>query len=216
MPADVKSRQQLFLGGHDGFSSVHRQSRSQEERRVLPRLSAGWLPPSVPPSGACLALGPRGSCRLCTPSRAPPPRRGGSADGRGHPAQLGGPWQAGHRPEEGTGTCWALAPMHPPSARAMATTTCWACGPRAMRRRYRFQSRPWACPLLSWRGLGSFSQRRWRGRRPLAGSRSAHAPAPSARRAWVGPALVLAPWRRRSPVDDAEGISPTQFRSALG
>src|SRR5262249_17953186 len=39
----------------------------------------------------------------------------------------------------------------------------------------------------------------------LAGYREAQAPSPSARRAWLLPVLVIAPCRRRGPLEDAEG-----------
>ena len=39
------------------FTSVHRKSRSQQERRLILLLSVGWVPPSLRPSGACLTLG---------------------------------------------------------------------------------------------------------------------------------------------------------------
>ena len=59
MTSDVKGRQQLFLGLHDVFSSVHRQSRSQSERRLLTLIAVGWRPPDLGPSGACHYLGTR-------------------------------------------------------------------------------------------------------------------------------------------------------------
>jgi len=39
------------------FTSVQRQRRSQDKTTVELAASVGWLPPSLPPSGACLCLG---------------------------------------------------------------------------------------------------------------------------------------------------------------
>jgi hypothetical protein len=64
--------------------------------------------------------------------------------------------------------------------------------------------------------LGGMSRRRWRCRLTWAGSRWAQAPAPRARRAWVCPAVGIAPCWRRSPEASAEGITPQNFLSALG
>ena len=36
-----------------------------------------------------------------------------------------------------TGTCWAMAPMHPASSHAMAPVPPWGCWPRETRRRSR-------------------------------------------------------------------------------
>jgi hypothetical protein len=118
--------------------------------------------------------------------------------------------------ERVTGTCVAIAPRHPPRARAMATTPWVACGPRAIRRRSRVPRRTWACQLRSWRAVGGPARRRWRGRLTVAGWRDAQAPATHARRAWVWPAVVLAPCRRRAPRDDAAGLRPQHVSRCLG
>jgi hypothetical protein len=89
-----------------------------------------------------------------------------------------------------------MAHLHPINSRAMATTTWLACVPRALNWWYRLQSLPWACQF--------------------AGDRYAQAPATRARRAWVVPALVMEPWRRRSPVEYAEGMRPTDVMRSLG
>src|SRR5206468_8369607 len=66
MTSDVKSRAPLFLRLHSVVSFVHQKSRSQEGRRVITLLSVGWLPPSWPPSGACLMRGTSVPGGLCT------------------------------------------------------------------------------------------------------------------------------------------------------
>ena len=70
---------------------------ARNRRRVLTLLSVGGLPPSWRPSGACLSRGTRVSCRLCTPSRAPPHRGCGSAERRAQPGTHG------DRPFQGLG-----------------------------------------------------------------------------------------------------------------
>ena len=84
-----------------------------------------------------------------------------------------------------TGSCLAMAHMHPASSRAMAPVTTVACWPCATSRRERLQSLTWAFQLLSWMILGGFSSRRGRWRLTWAGEREAQAPATRARRAWV-------------------------------
>jgi hypothetical protein len=37
--------------------SCLRRAGASQQRRVILRLSVGWGPPDLPPSGACLALG---------------------------------------------------------------------------------------------------------------------------------------------------------------
>jgi hypothetical protein len=64
--------------------------------------------------------------------------------------------------------------------------------------------------------VGGFSRRSGRWRLTVAGERYAQAPSTSARRAGVVPALVREPCRRRSPVQDSEGSSPTHGSRALG
>src|SRR5262245_53955080 len=65
-----------FVIGRDG---------ARKRRRLILLLSVDWVPPSLRPSGACLALGTRVCFSLLTPSRAPPHRGGVSADGRRNP-----------------------------------------------------------------------------------------------------------------------------------
>jgi hypothetical protein len=113
-----------------------------------------------------------------------------------------------------TSTSWAMAHLNPASARAMAPVTPWACFPCATSRRERVPSRTWACQLRSWMRCGWCSRRRGRCRRTCAGSREAHAPAISARRAWGCPALVIEPGWRRSPEAYAAGVRPRHCISA--
>src|SRR6266545_2110855 len=58
MTSNVKSGQQLFLGLHAVFlPSCIRRAGASHMRRLILRLSVGWVPPYLPPSGACLRLG---------------------------------------------------------------------------------------------------------------------------------------------------------------
>src|SRR5262245_48006929 len=60
MTSNVKSWEQLFSSHHNMFwpRCIGRGGASKRRRLIL-LLSVGWLPPSLPPSGACLALGTR-------------------------------------------------------------------------------------------------------------------------------------------------------------
>ena len=59
MTSNVKSWQQIFLGFHEFFCPQRiGKAGASKRRRLLLLLSVGWLPPYVPPSGACLNLGP--------------------------------------------------------------------------------------------------------------------------------------------------------------
>src|SRR5262249_6582580 len=62
---------------------------ARTRRRLLPLLAVGWLPPSVPPSGAGRMRGPRVPCGLVTLPRVTPHRGGASADARWTPGE---PW----------------------------------------------------------------------------------------------------------------------------
>jgi hypothetical protein len=185
-------------------------------RRWITRISVGGRPPDWHPSGAGLTRGPRLPTGLFTPSRVAPPRGGASSTRHGTPAG----WRVQCRPSEAMDgvidTCWAMAPRKPASSRAMATTTGWACVPRASRRRERLHSRTGAFHLRSWLGLGSSSSWSCQWRLTVAGSREAQAPSTKARRAWVWPVLVLDPCRRRSALASAEGIRPRSFITGRG
>ena len=165
------------------FPWVSRKSRSQEERRVITLLSVGWLPPSLPPSGAGLMRGTSGPVGLLTPPRVTPHRGGVSADGREHLGALGLHTSSHFYACGVTGMCLAMAHRKARTARAMATTTCWAFVPVAIRWRYRVQRRTWAFQLMAWIAGGSFARRRGRCRRIVAGYREAQAPSTRARRA---------------------------------
>lgn len=64
--------------------------------------------------------------------------------------------------------------------------------------------------------LGLLGQTQWQRAADLGGRAGAQAPSPRARRAWLLPAVVLAPWWRRSPEKYPEEISPKKLRSSLG
>jgi hypothetical protein len=180
------------------------------------RLSVGWRPPDWPPSGAGLH---RGASLLSSPLHA--------AAGDPTPGLRLCRYTWGTCGVEGcirplcwsdrvTGTALAMAHMQPASARARAPVTTGACGPREPRRRSRGQRRPWAFQLRSGMMGGGVSRRRGRGRLPWAGSREAQAPATSARRAWLWPAVVMDPCRRCAPEEDAAGSRPTPVIRARG
>src|SRR5919109_31206 len=104
-------------------------------RRLLLLLSVGWLPPSLPPSGACLCLG---SSVLSQPLNAV---EGDTTPGlRLCRCTLGNLRVRGciypiYRAYGIMGTSLAIAHLHPANSRAMATVTIVACLPRATRRR---------------------------------------------------------------------------------
>src|SRR4029434_4142440 len=64
------------------LSCVIGRDGASKRRRLIMLLSVDWLPPSLRPSGACLALGTRVCFSLFTPSRATPHRGCVSSDGR--------------------------------------------------------------------------------------------------------------------------------------
>jgi hypothetical protein len=58
MTSNVKGWQQIFLGLHDVFCPwCIGGAGASKIRRLILLLSVGWLPPYLPPSGACLCLG---------------------------------------------------------------------------------------------------------------------------------------------------------------
>jgi hypothetical protein len=69
---------------------------------------------------------------LCTLSRVPPHRGGVSAAGQWKPSEVRVAVGAVFWPYGVPGTAGAIAPRHPPTSRAMATTTWLACCPRAI------------------------------------------------------------------------------------
>src|SRR5262245_28389439 len=90
MTSDVKSREQLFLRLHPHFSllSLGRGGASKT-RRLITLRSVGWLPPSVPPSGACRIRGTSVPVGLITPPRVTPHRGCASADSAWKPLTVG-------------------------------------------------------------------------------------------------------------------------------
>ena len=107
-----------------------------------------------------------------------------------------------------SGTRRANAQAKAAISRAIATTTWLTCLPRAVSCRYRRHRRTCAFQLIAWTSAGTFSNRSCRCRLTFAGYRYAHAPSTSARRAWLLPAFVIPPWRRRSPDESSEGVRP--------
>jgi hypothetical protein len=184
-------------------------------RRALRRLAVGWLPPAWRPSGAGLTRGPSLPAGLGTRSRLTPHRGGASCHARWPPAagRAGASRLGAFR---GHGPSGAMAHRKPARSRARATPTGWTLLPRARRRRYRFPSRPCACPRRSGSAGGRCASRRRKGRRTWAGSRQAQAPATRARRAWGWPAWGRAPCRRRSPLEDSAGRRPKYGMRCLG
>jgi len=173
-----------MVHGHCLYAD-HRQRGSQSSRRLILRISVGWVPPDVYPSGAGLARGPRVSCRRFTRTRMAPHRGGLSSDGQRVPPEYG--------VSRAIGTSRARAQTKAAMFRAIATTTWLACFPRAVSCRNRVHKRTWAFQLLSWMAFGNSAKRHGSWRLPWAGDRSAHAPAMRARRANVWPALVMGP-----------------------
>src|SRR5262249_25483669 len=55
---------------------------ASKTRRLITLISVGWLPPYLPPSGACLILGTRVPIGLITPPRVTPNRGCVSSHGR--------------------------------------------------------------------------------------------------------------------------------------
>jgi hypothetical protein len=59
MTSDVKSWEPLFLGLHAVFSSSIGRAGASQRRRLILLIPVGWLPPALPPSGACPCRGSR-------------------------------------------------------------------------------------------------------------------------------------------------------------
>ena len=116
MTSDVKGEEHLFYVRIRVFSllSLGRAGASTT-RRWITLISVDWLPPSVPPSGACLSLGTSVPGGLLTPPRVPPHRGCVSTDRR---CNLGEPLlepAVSFRPE----VAWPLAWQWPTSRRAI-------------------------------------------------------------------------------------------------
>ena len=83
MTSDVKGWEPLFsVRSRVFFLLSLGRVGARNTRRLLTRLSMGWLPPSWPPSGAGRMRGPSGPVGLLPPPRVTPHRGGVSADGR--------------------------------------------------------------------------------------------------------------------------------------
>jgi hypothetical protein len=63
---------------------------ASKTRRLITLLSVGWLPPDLPPSGACLIRGTSVPCGLLTPSRVTPNRGCASSDAQAKPSHNSG------------------------------------------------------------------------------------------------------------------------------
>jgi hypothetical protein len=144
-----------FLSLHDVCSPLHmRRGGASTIRRLILLLAVGWVPPSVPPSGACLSLGssiPAGSLNAAEGSTTPGLRLcswtltyllTGSRARPWSPTGSGGHYRRG-------GTAWAMAHTKPTTSRAMAPVTTWACLPWATRRWSRVHRRTCAFQLMS-------------------------------------------------------------------
>ena len=113
---------------------------ARQRRRVSLRLAVGGLPPALPPSGAGLARGTRGCCRLCTPARGPPHRGGGSPMPRRSRVTTAGAWSRSRsRQSAGPPGPW---PTETHAVPARWRPPWWACFPRALRWRERLPHRP--------------------------------------------------------------------------
>ena len=185
-------------------------------RRLITRISVGWRPLYLHPSGACLTRGTSRPGGLVTPSRVAPHRGCASAARRGKPSAVWGQWPALVGLTVSLEPVCAMAQIKPASSRAMATTTGFACLPRASKRRARVHRRTGAFQRRSGMVWGGGSSRRGECRLTLAGYRSAQAPSTRARRAWGFPAVVIEPCRRRAPREDSAGIRPRYFIRGLG
>jgi hypothetical protein len=148
--------------GRDGASTI---------RRLSLRISVDGLPPDWRPSGAGLGLGTRMPVGLVTPTRVAPHRGGVSADPRGKLAPVCGQWPSVWWTDGVTVTSLAMAHLKPTSSRAIATTTWFACLPRARSVRSRWHSRTCAFQLIAWMTWGGVASRRCNGRLTLAGYR---------------------------------------------
>ena len=83
MTSDVKGWEQLFLRPHQRFFLwALERAGARKTRRVITLISVGWLPPSWPPSGACLNRGTSVPCGLFTLPRVTPHRGCVSAERR--------------------------------------------------------------------------------------------------------------------------------------
>jgi hypothetical protein len=148
MTSDVKGWEQLFYVCLIFSLFSLGRAGARKTRRLLTLLSVGWVPPSLPPSGACLTRGTRGPCGLCTLPRVTP-HRGCAASARGwkprtlvwqHPVILrraaarppAGPWPTcrpcmpGPWPQRLEGhVCLWPSPGDPVCRAGLALAHCW-------------------------------------------------------------------------------------------
>jgi hypothetical protein len=130
-----------FFRSSSFFSPLRmKRGGASKKRRLILLLSVGWVPPSLPPSGACLNLGtsiPVGSLNAAEGYTEPGLRlfsctlvhlRNGFRTRTGSQKRSLGLYRV-------MGTSWAMAHTKPTSSRAMATVTTLACLPLATRRR---------------------------------------------------------------------------------
>src|SRR6266436_5082185 len=122
-----------------------RRGGARKRRRLILLLSVGWVPPSLPPSGACLHRGtsvPVGSLHAAEDDTKPGLRFLSCTLANLLSASFTRE-QSGHRSVglyRVTGTSLAMAHTKPTSSRAMATVTTLACLPLATRRWERVHS----------------------------------------------------------------------------
>src|SRR5215813_14038272 len=79
----------FFTSASDFFLQSIGRAGASKRRRLITLIVVGWLPPSVPPSGACLILGTRVPVGLLTPPRVTSHRGRVSSDRRWKPEKLG-------------------------------------------------------------------------------------------------------------------------------
>jgi hypothetical protein len=162
--------------GHRFFSMFFRRlygvagrGGASQRRRLILLLSVGWRPPDLPPSGACLALGPRVAYSLLAPPRVAPHRGGVSSDGRWNLLR-----PVVRTPAEKSLNRWVTY-VSIPQGRADAGTAGGVLKPafgRAWGRSARQPPEGSCSPLWglrSWRRGGTCASRRWRWRLTCAG-----------------------------------------------
>jgi len=214
MTSDVRSCQQLFYVCRLCFPRPWK-SRSQENTTGDPADSRGLTPTFLSPSGPAsiegrASLGPHHAAEGDTTPGLRLFQWTLATCCTGASRTLQRAWREGSRHLRGNGPhardqCTGNGPHDLLGIFASGEAWPGACAPSH-----------WRLPRMSWMGWGSFSSRRWRWRLPLAGDREAQAPSTSARRACVFPAWVRVPWRRRAPLEDAEGVKPRERISCLG
>ncbi len=129
MTSDVKGWEQRFYVRIIVFflGSLGRAG-ARKTRRVITLISVGGLPPSWPPSGACLRRATSGPVGLLTPPRVTPHRGGASSDGRWEPGQRWRQHAAVGRSQGSRAPAWPWPTgrhaMHGPGRRRRAAPCC--------------------------------------------------------------------------------------------